>query len=319
MQILYPPIRTYAQHQLVVEKPHVLYVEESGNPDGIPLLVIHSGPGAASDVMHRRFFDPEKYRIILFDQRGTGKSTPLAELKNNHTQALLADMEAIRNYLNIDRWVLFGSTWGSTLALLYAQQHPEFAAALFLHSVFIGRQQDIDWFYKKGANAFFPDYWEEFIQILPLKERHDIIAAYHRRLTGTDELARMSAAKNWSLWQARCHSLQPQNHIIEHFAELRFASNLASIESHYLLNHCFIEENQILDNMAILKNIPGFIIQGRYDMISPLSSAWELHKAWPASELYIVRDAGHSMLEPAIVDALILVSKKIGRNSLRAG
>lgn len=318
MQILYPPIKTYAQHTLAVEEPHVLYIEESGNPDGLPVLIVHGGPGSGSKDFHRCFFDPEKYRIILFDQRGAGKSTPHAELKNNHTQALLQDMEAIRQYLTIERWMLFGESWGSTLSLLYAQQYPQSVIGLILHGTFLARPQDIHWAYQEGASEIFPDYWEEFIQIIPDKERQikkslSLIAAYHRRLTGQDELARMAAAKNWSLWQARCSTLQPRSNVMEHFADVHLAASLACIETHYLLNHCFIEKNAILQQMDIIKHIPSFIIHGRYDMICPLRSAWELHKAWPSSELYVIRDAGHSILEPSIVDAIIMATQKMAQ------
>lgn len=311
MQILYPPIKTYAQHILVVQEPHSLYVEEAGNPDGIPVLVVHGGPGAGSDSHQRRFFDPDKYRIILFDQRGSGKSTPHAELKNNNTQALLEDMETIRTHLNIKQWVLFGSTWGSALSLLYAQKHPQNVRGLILHSIFLARRQDIDWFYKHGANIFFPDYWEEFIQILSPDEKNDIINAYHQRLSGKDEIARMNALKNWSLWQARCNSLQPKNQITEQFSDLRFSANLASLETYYLINNCFIEDNLILNQMDTLKNIPCFIIHGRYDILCPLEGAWELHKNWPGSQLFIVREAGHSMLESTIIDAIVLASQQM--------
>lgn len=317
MQILYPPIKTYAQHQLPVNAQHTLYLEESGNPIGKPVLVIHGGPGIGSDERERRFFDPEKYRIILWDQRGSGLSTPTAELNDNNTQALLSDINAIRHYLNIDRWVLFGSTWGCVLSLLYAQQYPEHVAGLILHGLFLGRKQDIAWFYKEGANMFFPDYWDEFMQFIPPEERNDLIAAYHRRLTGTDELAKMAAAKHWALWQARCYSLQPNSQITEQFSGARFASNLACIESHYLMHHYFIEDNVILKNMASIQHIPGIIIHGRYDVICPLHFAWELHKAWDNSELYIVRDAGHALWESAIVDAIILSTQKMCQMPLR--
>jgi proline iminopeptidase len=311
MQTLYPPIKTYAQHTLIVEEPHQLYIEESGNPEGFPVLFVHGGPGLGSESYQRCFFDPEKYRIILFDQRGSGRSTPHGLLENNNTSALLDDIETIRIYLNIEQWVLFGTAFGGTLSLLYAQKYPEFVHGLILHGIFLARPQDIRWLYQQGANAIFPDYWEDFIHSIPLEERHDLITAYHERLTGSDELARMATAKNWSIWQARCRSFQLHNQMVEHFSDAHVALGLACIENHYLLQSCFLSDYSILEHMDIIKNIPGFIINGRYDMICPLQSAWELHKTWSASEIFIIRDAGHSLLEPAIVDAVILATQKM--------
>jgi len=318
MLILFPAIKTYAQHTLETESPHSLYVEESGNPEGIPVLVVHSGPGAGSESYQRRFFDPEKYRIILFDQRGSGKSKPHSELTNNHTAGLLADMEAIRTYLGIERWMLFGGAWGSALSLLYAEKYPEKVTGLILHSIFLARPKDIQWFYQEGASFIFPDYWDDFVQTIPEKERNNVVAAYYQRLNGSDELARMSAVKNWSLWQARCSSLQPHHNVIEHFSDLRFAVGLARVESHYFVNNCFVEPNQILDNIQAIKNIPGYIIHGRYDAVCPLQSAWELHKAWTDSELFIIRDAGHSIQEPGTIDAIILATQKMAHLPLKA-
>ena len=318
MQTLYPPIKTYAQHTIEVTPPHKLYVEECGNPEGIPVLVNHSGPGAGCETYHRRFFDPEHYRIILFDQRGAGRSTPHAELSNNTTQDLLDDMETIREYLKINRWILFGGAWGAALALLYAQSHPQHVSGLILHRIFLGRKKNIDWFYQYGASKIFPDYWEDFVNPIPENERHDLIGAYYKRLTGKDELARMSAAKNWSLWQARCTSLQPHLNILDHFSDPHFAISLATIEAHYFINNCFIEEGQILNNCNKIRHIPNYIIHGRYDMVCPLETAWELHQQTPASELLIVRDAGHSVREPGIIDALIVTTKKMSKMDLDA-
>lgn len=316
MQTLYPAIKTYNEHRLTVEKPHSLYIEECGNPDGLPVLVVHSGPGAGCEAYHRRFFDPQKYRIILFDQRGSGRSKPHAELDGNHTQALIEDIEAIREYLNIKTWALFGGAWGAALSLLYAQHYPRHVTGLVLHSVFLGRKQDIQWFYQHGANLMFPDYWCEFEQAFSAEERKDLVTAYYERLCGNDELARMATAKSWSLWQARCSALQPHSNIIDHFTDPRFATGLASIESHYFVNNCFLEDNQILTNMDKIKDIPGFIIHGRYDMVCPLDGAWELHQSWPTSELYIVRDAGHASREPGIIDALVVATRKMARGNL---
>ena len=313
MYTLYPAIKTYAEHKISVASPHKIYVEECGNPDGLPVLVCHSGPGAGCETYHRRFFDPEQYRIILFDQRGAGRSTPHAELTHNTTQDLIDDMETIRDYLGIERWVLFGGAWGSALSLLYAQTYPQNVHGLILHRIFLGQQENIDWFYQHGASRIFPDYWQDFIAPIPTDERDNLIKAYAKRLTGADELARMAAAKSWSLWQARCSSLHPHIHIIDHFSDPHFAIALATIETHYFLNRCFIEDNQILENCNKIRHIPNYIIHGRYDMVCPLQTAWKLHQQCSASELMIVRDAGHSIREPGIIDALVIATKKMAK------
>ena len=313
MQTLYPAIKTYAQHTLAVDPPHVLYIEECGNPKGLPILILHSGPGAGCENYHRQFFDPSLYRMILFDQRGAGQSKPHAELLNNHTQGLLSDIEAIRKYLDIQEWLLFGGAWGSALSLLYAESYPECVMGMILHGIFLARPKDITWFYQEGTKKVYPDYWEEFIQPIPKKEHSNILMAYHKRLTGKDEVARMSAAKSFSLWQARCTSLQPHVNTIDHFADPYFAIGLATIESHYFANRCFVEEDQILTDLKKIEKIPAFIIHGRYDMVCPLESAWELHQNWPASQLLIVRDAGHDVREPGIIDAIIFATQKMSK------
>lgn len=311
--ILYPDIRPYSKHRLSVEAPHELSIEESGNRDGIPVLVLHGGPGGACTQLHRRFFNPEKYRIILFDQRGAGKSTPHGELRSNHTSALVEDVETIRQYLSIDQMVLFGGSWGSTLALLYAQAYPDHVLAMVLRGIFLGRKQDLDWLYKNGARKFFPDGWEEFVKPISKNEQDDLIAAYYRRLTGPDDLARMSAAKAWSSWEGHCSTLRPSHTIVDQFLEPRHALSLARIESHYFMNDCFIKENQLLDNMDKVSSIPGIIVHGRYDMVCTLESAYDLHKVWPESELHMVRDAGHASSEPGIVDALVRASDEYSK------
>jgi len=311
MYTLYPAIKTYATHQVKVTPPHELYVEECGNPDGIPILVLHSGPGTGCEAFHRRFFCPETYRIILFDQRGAGKSTPHACLENNTTDDLLDDIETIRETLNISRWYLFGSAWGSTLALLYAQKCSQNVLGLILNCTFLAREKDINWFYKEGANAFFPEHWHEFTRIIPEDERDNIVKAYHQRLNGKDELGQMNAAKHWALWQANCLSLHPHSTNIEHFSDPHFALSLARIETHYFSNHCFIKDNHILNNIAKIRHLPMFLIHGRYDIISPLANAFEVNQHCPGSELIVVRDAGHSLKEPGIIDAIILASKEI--------
>lgn len=305
MQTFYPEIKPYQRHQIAVEPPHELYVDESGNPDGIPVLFVHGGPGAGCGKYDRRFFDPEIYRIVLFDQRGAGRSRPHAELSNNSTQKLVADIDVIRTHLGIEKWVLFGGSWGSTLSLVYAQTYPERVLGLILRGVFLCRPQDLQWFYQDGASRIFPDYWADFVQPIPADERHDVIAAYHRYLTGDNEIQQMSAAKAWALWEGRCATLRPSQEVVDSFTEPHRALSLACIEAHYFVNHAFLEKDQILRNAAQLAGIPGIIVHGRYDMICPLDNALALHQAWPDSQLQIIRDAGHASRELGIVDALI--------------
>ncbi len=313
MMTLYPEIKPYKTHRLSVEDPHELYLEESGNVLGIPVLFVHGGPGAGSDPKSRLFFNPEHYRIILFDQRGAGLSTPHAELENNSTQALLADMEAIREYLGIEQWVLFGGSWGATLSLVYAQTYPDKVMALILRGVFLCREQDLQWFYQSGASKIFPDYWEDYIQPIKKTERNHLIAAYYELLTGDNELARMGAAKAWSLWEARCATLRPSHELVESFSAPHMALAIARIEAHYFVNKGFLEVNQILENAANLAGTPGIIVHGRYDMICTLDNAVALHNSWPESQLNIIRDAGHASSEPSIADALIRATRDIAR------
>jgi proline iminopeptidase len=311
MHILYPSIKPYTAYELPVAKPHVLYVEEIGDPQGVPVIVLHQGPGGMSNNYHRRFFDPERHRIIIFDQRGCGRSLPYAETQANCTQDLLDDIESLRDHLKLKHFVLFGGGWGSLLALLYAQRHPQTITALLLHQIFLGRTQDIEWFYKQGASLVYPDYWQAFTQHIPEDALHDIPAFYSECLQGSNELARVAAAKNWALWQAHCSSLQPHAHIIDTYSDLHVALALATLETHYILHHYFIEENQVLANAHKIRHIPAYLIHGRYDMVCPLAGAWELHQALPASSLRIVRDAGHSDQEAGIIDALIQASNEI--------
>lgn len=302
---LYPEIKPYARHQLAVDEPHVLYVDESGSPDGIPVLFVHGGPGGGCDGNSRRFYDPEKYRIITFDQRGAGRSTPHAELSLNTTQHLIADIEAIREFLAIDQWMLFGGSWGSTLSLLYAQVYPQRVLALVLRGIFLCRPQELQWFYQSGAHHVFPDYWKDYIRPIAADKRDDFISAYYELLTGSNEIKRMEAAKAWSVWEGRCSTLRPNPDLAESFGEPHKALAMARIEAHYFVNHAFIENNQILDNVDKLAGIPGIIVHGRYDMVCPLDSAVALYDAWEDSELHIIRDAGHSASEPSIADALV--------------
>ena len=305
MQSLYPAIKPYVTHSIKVALPHVLHVEECGNPVGIPVLFVHGGPGSGCESYHRQFFNPEKYRIILFDQRGCGRSSPHACLEGNTTQALVSDMEVIREKLGIDKWILFGGSWGSTLSLVYAETHPERVHELILRGIFLCRQREIDWFYQEGASRIFPDLWQDFLEPIAKKKRGNLVKAYYELLTGDNELKRMSAAKAWSIWEGRTATLKGRKSVVNHFADPYTALSLARIECHYFINKSFLSENQILNDVEKLKGIPGIIVQGRYDVICPMESAWELHQAWPDSKLDIIGDAGHSASEPGIVNALI--------------
>lgn len=313
MKILYPAIRPYAQHAFDVDKRHTLYVEESGEPTGIPVLFVHGGPGAGSSADDRRYFDPERYRIIIFDQRGCGQSTPYGCLEDNTTQTLLTDMEKIREHLGVKQWILFGGSWGSTLSLLYAQRYPERVKGMIVRGIFLCRQKDLDWFYRDGASRIFPDYWQEFIQAIPEEERDDLIAAYHKRLAGEDELARMHAAKHWAQWEGQCLTLHPCKTACDRLTNTHTALSLSLVETHYFMNQCFIRPNQILQEAYKLEGIPGIIVHGRYDVICPLDNAYALHQAWRESELFVIRDAGHSSSEPGIVDALVNATEIMSR------
>jgi len=310
MRTLYPEIQPYARHRLAVDERHELYIEESGNPQGIPALFIHGGPGGGCDEFHRRFFDPEKYRIILFDQRGCGHSTPHADLTDNTTDHLLGDIEQIRAHLHVEQWLLFGGSWGSTLSLLYAQRHPERVAGMILRGIFLCRQRDLDWLYRDGANRLFPDHWQRFKEALPANEHEDLLFAYHHRLQSDNDLERMSAAKGWAAWEAHCSTLNPSSTLVNHFTDPHVAGALASIETHFFINHGFIDENQILTNVAAIRTIPTILIHGRYDAVCPVEQAYALHQALPRAELHIVRDAGHSALEPGITDNLIKATEQ---------
>jgi proline iminopeptidase len=305
MRDLYPDIEPFRTHRLAVQAPHELYLEECGQPVGLPALFLHGGPGAGCERWHRRFFDPTRYRVVLFDQRGCGRSTPHAALEANTTSALVDDIEAIRAYLGIERWLVFGGSWGSTLALAYAEAHPQRVSALVLRGVFLCREEEIRWFYQDGAGRIFPDYWQDYLAPIPEAERGNLVAAYHRRLTGTDELARLAAAKAWSVWEGRTATLLPNRAVVDHFGHTRTALSLARIECHYFKHAAFLEPNQLLRDAASLAAIPGIIVHGRYDLICPLANAWELHRAWPLSELRVIPDAGHSASEPGICNALV--------------
>ena len=305
MHPLFPEIHPDNTHKLKVDDIHELYVEECGNLRGVPVLFVHGGPGAGCEEYHRRFFDPTIYRIILFDQRGSGRSTPHASLEHNTTQDLVADMEMIREFFGIDKWVLFGGSWGSTLSLIYAETHPDRVAGMILRGIFLCRPKEIQWFYQDGASRLFPDYWQDYIHPIPEEERGDLLHAHHKRLIGDDEVARMASAKAWSLWEGRTANLTPKNEVVDFFGSPHVALALARIEAHYFVNNCFLEPDQIVRDAERLKDIPGYIIHGRYDVICPVENAYELAQVWPMAQLEIVPKAGHSASEPGNIDALV--------------
>jgi proline iminopeptidase len=302
---LYTNVPPYRQFSLQVEPPHELYVEECGNPNGLPVVFLHGGPGAGCETYHRGFFDPTRYRVVLFDQRSSGRSYPHAALVGNTTAHLVADIERLREHLGIERWVVFGGSWGSTLGLVYAEAHPQRVLGLILRGIFLCRERDIDWFYRDGANRLFPEYWEDFLAPIPAEERADLMQAYHRRLTGVDEVQRMAAAKAWSIWEGRTATLRSNPGVVGHFSDPHVALSLARIECHYFVNNCFLTPNQLLNDAPRLARIPGTIVHGRYDVICPLEQALALHRAWPQATLEIAAEAGHSATEPAVVDALV--------------
>jgi len=302
----YPEIEPYETGTLEVSDLHTIYYEQSGNPEGKPVVFVHGGPGGGTDAKQRRFFDPKAYRIILFDQRGCGRSTPHAELKDNTTWHLIADMEAIREKLGIDAWQVFGGSWGSTLALAYAEKHPQRVTELVLRGIFMLRDKELRWFYQEGASAMFPDTWESYLAAIPEAEHGDLMRAYYTRLTSDDPKVRLAAAQAWSIWEASTSFLIQSTDYMGHAGEDEFALAFARIECHYFVNGGFFEvEDQLLRDVDKIRHIPTTIAQGRYDAVCPMMSAWDLHRAWPEATLEIIPDAGHSAYEPGIVDALI--------------
>jgi len=303
---LYPEIEPYDSGTLAVSPLHTLYYEQCGNPRGKPVVFLHGGPGAGCNPKTRRFFDPAHYRIVQFDQRGCGRSTPHAELTDNTTWHLVADIERLREHLHIERWQVFGGSWGSTLALAYAQAHPQRVTELVLRGIFLLRRWELEWFYQKGCDAIYPDAWEPYIEHIPAGERGDLIGAYYRRLTSSDAAVRLAAAKAWSTWEGgTSYLLQNPDYIASTGAD-EFALQFARIECHYFVHGGFFEcDDQLLRDAHKLKHIPAVIVQGRYDVVCPLRSAWDLHRAWPEAELRIVADAGHSALEPGNTHELV--------------
>ena len=301
---LYPIIEPHASGRLAVSPPHELYWEEAGARDGIPVAFLHGGPGAGASADHRRFFDPDCFRAVLFDQRGAGRSRPHGETEGNTTADLIADMEALRQERGIERWLLFGGSWGSTLALAYAQAHPERVLGLVLRGIFLGSAAEIEWFLT-GMRRFFPEAWEAFVGPIPEAERGDLLAAYCRRLRDPDPEVHMPAARAWSRYEGACSTLLPSPETVAAFGSDRLALSLARIEAHYFANRSFLGEEGLLAGMERLRGIPGVIVQGRYDVICPPETARRLHRAWPDSDLIVVPDAGHSAMEPGIRRALV--------------
>ncbi|MHC8508614.1 MAG: prolyl aminopeptidase [Rhodospirillales bacterium] len=305
---LYPPVAPFDDAMLAVSGLHTVHYEQAGNPDGAPALFVHGGPGGGVEPVYRRFFDPEHYRVVLFDQRGCGKSTPHAELRENTTWDLIADMERIRETLGIEKWLVFGGSWGSTLALAYAMAHPERVTALVLRGVFTIRKAEIAWFYQAGADRIFPDAWERYLAPIPENERGDMVTAYHQRLISDDRMVRMKAARAWAGWEGATLSFLPDPPREARFAADRFAEAFARIECHYFINGGFFEQDGWLlrpENVSKIRHIAGVIVQGRYDICTPMRTAWDLHRAWPEAELKIVDDAGHASSEPGVVHELV--------------
>ena len=306
---LYPEIEPRASGLLRLDAVHSMYYEECGRTGGTPLVFLHGGPGAGGTPKHRRFFDPGAYRIIVYDQRGAGRSTPLGELRDNTTPHLVADLERLRRHLGVERWVVFGGSWGSTLAIAYAEEHSERCLALILRGIFLCRGSEIEWFLY-GLRDIFPEAWEKFAGFLPREERGDLLANYHRRLIHADPGVHMPAARSWSIYEGSCSTLQPSRETVEYFAGDVVALGLARIEAHYFMNRIFLPENSLLANAHRLQGIPGVIVQGRYDMVCPIVSAHELHRAWPQADYRIIPDAGHSVWEPGILQALMEASER---------
>ena len=306
LRSLYPEIEPFDRGMLPVSPLHTLYYEQSGNPHGKPVVFLHGGPGGGTNPKCRRFFDPAIYRIVLFDQRGCGQSTPHAELTDNTTWDVVADIERVREHLGIDRWQVFGGSWGSTLALAYAQTHPEKVTELVLRGIFMLRREELEWFYQKGCDALYPDAWEAYLAAIPEVERGDLMSAYHRRLTSSDPAVRSAAARAWSVWEGATSFLWQDKSHIESSAADEFALAFARIECHYFVNGG-------LRNVDRIRHIPAVIVQGRYDVVCPLRSAWDLHRAWPEADLRIVQDAGHSAFEPGILHQLLEATDRFGR------
>ncbi len=306
MANLYPPIEPFDSGKLQVSDIHEIYYERVGNPDGIPVVFLHGGPGGGLVPTYRQYFDPQAYHVVLFDQRGSGRSTPHADLRENTTWDLIDDIEKLREKFGVDKWYVFGGSWGSTLSLAYAISHPDRCLGLALRGIFLTRKKELQWFYQEGASEIFPDFWERYRDEIPEEERGDFIAAYHKRLTSEDEAVRLSAARAWSVWEGSTSKLYPDEDLMNHWEGAHEALSLARIECHYFTNNSFFPtENYLLENVDKIRHIPTVIVQGRYDVVCPITSAWDLHRTFPEAKLTVVPDAGHSVSEPGIASALV--------------
>lgn len=305
MRTLFPTIEPYKTYHLQVSDGHSLYVEEAGNPDGLPVVFLHGGPGGGISDKHRCLFDPAAYRIILFDQRGAGKSLPHASLEANTTWDLVSDIETLRRHVNVDRWLVFGGSWGSTLGLAYAETHPEAVSGLILRGIFLCRPEEIRWFYQEGCSWIYPDLWEKYLAPVPSEHRDEMVKAYYELLTHPDEAVRLNAARAWSGWEGGTCHLIPDAQTVDDFEEARHALAMARIECHYFIHDAFMEPDQLLRDAHRIRHIPTWIVHGRYDVICPVKNAWDLHRQLPDASLEIISDAGHAFNEPGIMDALI--------------
>ena len=305
MRELYPEIEPYRTERVAVSDRHTLYIEECGNPEGLPAVFLHGGPGAGLSLYHRRFFDPARWRVVLFDQRGAGKSTPFADLTDNTTQDLVADLEKIREHLGIERWMVFGGSWGSTLGLAYAETHPERVTGLVLRGIFLARPEEVRWFYEEGgASRILPEKWQHYTAQIPFEERGAMLDAYWKRLTSEDATLRLDAARAWGAWEGSALTLAESPETEAEFAAPEVAVSLARIEAHYFRNNAFLEPDQLLRDIGRVRHIPASIVHGRYDIICPVKTAFDLHQAWPEADFHVVL-SGHAATEPAIVDKLI--------------
>jgi len=308
---IYAPIEPYAAGMLAVSAGHEIYYEVCGNPHGLPALVVHGGPGGGSNPTMRRYHDPARYRIILFDQRGCGRSTPNASIAHNTTWDLVEDMECLRRHLGVERWQIIGGSWGSTLAIAYAERHPERVTHLIMRGIFLLRKAELDWFYQDGCSWLFPDAFEKFSEVIPVSERGDMIAAYYKRLTDSDRAVQLRAAKAWSIWEGSTLSLHQDPERLKLFGADAYAIAFARIECHYFINRGFFDaDDQLLRDAPQLAGIPGVIVHGRYDVVTPLKNAWDLHRVWPSAELRIVPDAGHAMTEPGIAREIVAATQR---------
>lgn len=311
MRDFYPEIEPFKKGHLKVSELHNIYYEQVGNPKGQAVVFLHGGPGGGVSPDHRRYFDPKHYHIVLFDQRGCGQSTPHAELRENTTWDLVSDIEKLRQHVGVEKWHVFGGSWGSTLALSYAIKHSERVSGLLLRGIFLCRPSELQWFYQEGASQIFPDFWEKYWNHIPAAERGNMFQAYYKRLTHSDEKIRLDAARVWSQWEGSTSYLYVKPSAIEEFEDPHKALAFARIECHYFVNKAFFEtDNYLLENVHKIRSIPGHIVQGRYDVVCPATSAWALHKAWPESKLEIIADAGHSASEPGIRSALITATDR---------